>query len=85
MWAFHTSRHGSKYFASIAEDVTRYRWILLLKTKDKEIPNQIAVIAESTLNDREEVYKEGWWEIGEPNMVTPTMGGRRSARSRPRG
>ena len=31
----HTSRHGYKYFASITDDATRYRWILLLKTKDE--------------------------------------------------
>ena len=35
---FHTSRHGYKYFASITDDATRYRWILLLKTKDEVIP-----------------------------------------------
>ena len=32
---FHPSRHGFKYFASITDDATRYRWILLLKTKDE--------------------------------------------------
>ena len=35
---FHTSRHGYKYFASITDDATRYRWILLIKSKDEIIP-----------------------------------------------
>ena len=35
---FLPSRHGYKYFASITDDATRYRWILLLKTKDEVFP-----------------------------------------------
>ena len=31
---FHRSRHGFKYIASIINDATRYKWILLVKTKD---------------------------------------------------
>ena len=35
---FHTHCHGYKYFTYITDDATRYRWILLLKTKDEVIP-----------------------------------------------
>ena len=35
---FHTSQHGYKHVASITDDATRYRWILLLKTKDEVLP-----------------------------------------------
>ena len=35
---FRPSRHGYKYFATITDDATRYRWVLLLKTKDEVVP-----------------------------------------------
>ena len=35
---FRTSRHGYKYFATITDDATRYRWVLLLKSKDEVVP-----------------------------------------------
>ena len=38
MWALPRSRHDSEYIAIISDDVTRYRWIMLLKTLDEVYP-----------------------------------------------
>ena len=32
---FKSSRHGYRYFASVTDDATRYKWVLLLRTRDE--------------------------------------------------